>query len=184
MEENKDKIDELIRLCCQNDKQAQRKIFEQFKNSMAAVCRRYSSSRAEAEDNLIDGFIRAFAKISSYDGRGSFEGWLRKVMINNCLSVYQRNTITISHEPIENFADETGNEEVSARFSKEELYEALDSLGERQKTAFNMIVIDGYSYAEAAKELKTNANVVKTLVYRAKQKLKLYLTDIENRRKH
>lgn len=182
MEENKDTIEELIRLCCQNNKEAQRKIFEQFKNSMAAVCRRYSSSKVEAEDNLIDGFIRAFAKISSYDGRGSFEGWLRKVMINNCLSVYQRATIALSNEPVENMAGESADKEMSERFSKEELYEALDSLGERQKTAFNMIVIDGYSYAEVAKELKTNANVVKTLVYRAKQKLKLYLTDIEKRR--
>lgn len=181
MKESREII-ELVELCRRNDRVAQRKIFERYKGVMFSVCRRYMGTYAEAEDALVSGFTNAFRKMDSYKGLGSFGSWLRVIMVNNCINLYrqkQRRNFVEGTELCDDLAQEP---EVEDRFSAEELYEAIDSLDERYRTVFNMIVVDGYKYAEVAECLGSKVEIVKTILHRAKQKLRVYLTEMEKRK--
>lgn len=181
MEEKKE-IVELVELCRRNDRVAQRKIFERYKGVMFSICKRYMRSSAEAEDALISGFTNAFLKMDSYNGSGTFGSWLKAIMVNNCINLHRqelrRNQVERGEER-EEFVEEP---EVEDRFSTDELYEAINSLDERYRTVFNMVVVDGYKYAEVAECLNSKVEIIKTILYRAKQKLKMYLTETEKRK--
>ncbi len=170
--ENKQDLYELVELCRENDRTAQRIIFDRFKRAMFAICKRYAKSIPEAEDNLIEGFTKVFTNIETYDGSGSFESWVKRIIINTCTTTYNRE---LKHNTVERLSD-VGEEEVSVEFSnsysKEELYAALNSIALRQRLVFNMVVIDGYSYADVASVLGVSADVVRTVLYRAKQNLR------------
>lgn len=178
----KREIVELVELCRRNDRVAQRKIFERYKGVMFSICKRYMRTSAEAEDALISGFTNAFLRLDSYNGSGTFGSWLKAIIVNNCINLHKqelrRNQVERMSEK-EEFAEEP---EIADRFSADELYEAINSLDERYRTVFNMIVVDGYKYAEVAECLDSKVEIIKTILYRAKQKLKIYLTETEKRK--
>lgn len=180
---NTQKIEELVELCRKNDRVAQQTVFDLFKSSMFAICRRYSRSLPEAEDNLIDGFTNVFTKIQTYDERGSFENWARKIFVNACLSCYEREFKHYRTERLDETHISNTIEEISDTYSKEELYEAINSLNDKYRVIFNMIAIDGYTYEETAKEFGTNINVIKTILHRTRQQLRIYLANIDKKKR-
>ncbi len=172
-------IEELIELCRRNDRVAQQIVFDLFKNKMFAICKRYSNSLPDAEDNLIEGFTSVFMKIDTFSGYGSFENWMRRIFINHCISSLRH---SVKHSPIERFEESAFmKEEIETEiiYSKEELYDALNSIENRQRMVFNMVAIDGYSYKEAAKEMNASVDVVRTILFRARQNLRKYLLNIK-----
>ncbi len=180
--EQKQQIADLIEGCRRNDRRAQRIVFEMYKDSMMALCRRYAKSSSESEDDFREGVLRGFRFIASYSGMCAFCSWIRKIFVNTCVSIYWEEYKHNSVEKMENLPEENYEMETPQRFSSEQLYEALDSLSQRQRAIFNLVVIDGCSYAEAAKELGISVDVLKTLLYRARQRLKIYLTQMEEKK--
>src|ERR687889_2825649 len=83
--------EKLIRACQKGDAIAQREIYNKYSKKMMGVCMRYVNSRFEAEDILISGFMRVFDKIEQYKHEGSFEGWIRKIMVNEALGYIRKN---------------------------------------------------------------------------------------------
>ena len=81
----------LIEACSQNDAVAQRELYNRYSGVMFGICYRYSYRREDAEDMFQEGFIKIFSRISTYQNEGSFEGWMKKVMVNTCINYLQKN---------------------------------------------------------------------------------------------
>ena len=88
--------DELIKGCIRENRHCQRALYERFAGKMMTVCIRYTRHRLEAEDILQEGFIKVFNNLSKFQGKGSFEGWVRRIMINTALSNYNKSKNALS----------------------------------------------------------------------------------------
>ena len=82
---------ELVKKCLTNDSGAQELLYRRYASKMLGVCLRYSKNRMEAEDILQEGYIKVFKNLSSYKFDGSFEGWVRRIMVNTSIEFYRNN---------------------------------------------------------------------------------------------
>ena len=163
-------LKKLIEKCAKNDRKAQAEVYQIYSGKLFAVCLKYSRNRAEAQDNLQDGFITIFNKIQSFNHKGSFEGWMKRVVINTALHKYRRkNLLSIVTEEIpEDIVVEVDEELVSMDY----LLEIIQQLPDRYRLVFNMYILDGYSHKEIAEELKITDSTSKSNLCRARIILK------------
>jgi RNA polymerase sigma factor (sigma-70 family) len=164
-------IEELINECKNNNLKAQEQLYRQYAPKLFPVCLKYSRNYTEAQDNLQDGFLLIFNKIQSYSFKGSFDGWIKKVMVNFILQQYRKDThITVVKDEIPE------NEDVEIEFedeiSAEFLTKIIQELPDKYRMVFNLYVIDGYSHQDIADMLSINIGTSKSNLSRAKQILK------------
>lgn len=164
-------IDQLILKCKNNDRAAQSKLYELYSGKLFGLCLKYSRSYAEAEDVLHDTFLTVFNKINQYKGKGSFEGWLKRIAINMALQRY-RNKVSLMHlvnEVITIEEDiETANSEVDINF----LLTSIQQLPDRYRLVFNLFALDGYKHKEIANLLNITVGTSKSNLARARMILK------------
>lgn len=177
-------IDEqrLVESCLQNNRIAQRRLYEQYAPAMKAVCYRYIGENDTAEDILQDAFIKVFMSLEDFTGKGSLEGWIRRIVVNSALEYLRRNDVlrnTIECDEILEFS----SHEVDAieKISAEELMDVIASLPSGFRTVFNMYAIEGYSHKEIAQILGINEgssrsqyNRARMLIQKKIKQLKLY----------
>lgn len=180
---SKKEVNRLVALCKSNDRKAQHRIYDAYKDSMFSICNRYASSSAQAEDMLVEGFLRAFSNISSYNFSASFYSWLKVVFVHNCINVCKRESKAQTEELTCDIADMERDTDLPERFSGEDLLHSLQTLPERQRLIFNLYVMEDYKYTEIAELLETSVDVVKTTVYRVRMKLKDFLLELERQRR-
>lgn len=187
MKKNDDLI-ELINLCKQNDPLAQQKLFNFYKNYLFALCLRYSKSSSEAEDMLMEGWMRIFKHIYMFEIDQDFksyvfESWIKKIMINNAINTYKANK---KYNTNELFIDvEYSNYdkmfESDYLFSEQELISCVQKLPKSLRIIFNMSAIDQYSNKEISQELNMTQDSVKSNLYKAREALKRSLEKIEKK---
>ncbi|HEU4497420.1 MAG TPA: sigma-70 family RNA polymerase sigma factor [Flavobacterium sp.] len=163
-------LDQLIYDCSHNDTKAQEQLYKLLSPKLFSVCLKYSRNYAEAEDNLQDGFLIIFKKISQFNFKGSFEGWAKRVMVNNILQQYRGNAI---FEIVnDNIADgdeiEIDDESIPLDF----LMKIIQELPDRYRLVFNLYVLDGYSHKEISEMLQITTGTTKSNLARAKMILK------------
>ena len=165
-------LKELIEKCKHNDRDAQEQLYRIYAAKLFGVCLKYSDSHQQAEDNLQDGFVTIFEKISQYKEKGSFEGWMKRILINTALQKHrQQKVYSIPNE------DHIKQEEVYVEFNTEEfsvdfLLQSVQSLPERYRQVFNLYVMDGYSHKEIATLLNISPGTSKSNLARARMALK------------
>ena len=138
---------------------------------MFALCLRFSKDRADAEDTLQDGFIKIFTSIGQYTGIGSFEGWMKRIMINTAMEKFRKNPpLQIVEELPEIEDNEDIDEEVS--IPEEVLADFVNQLPERYKMVFNLYVIEEMSHKDIAALLGINEGTSKSNLARAREILK------------
>lgn len=172
---------QLIEDCKRRKKGAFERLYQKYSSKLLGVCFRYSKSREEAEDILQEGMIKVFQNIESFSGKGSFEGWLKRIMVNTAINNYRRNAkYIIDQEFNENLPDKTLDEEIkiSDRINKEKLFECIHSLPRGYQLVFNMYAIDGLTHNEIANELKISVNTSKSQLHKARRHLRKQLQDI------
>ncbi len=162
--------EELIQRCKRKERSAQRLLYEKFTPVMFGVCMRYVKNQADAEDVMIEGFFKVLTKIDSYSGNGSFEGWIRRIMVNESLMFLRkrhnfRMTVEISNIDIK--TDVTVEDELAA----DDILKLLDLLPTGYRTVFNMYVIEGYKHREIAEELGISINTSKSQLLLARKRL-------------
>src|SRR6476660_3915511 len=81
----------LLQGCLHNNAAAQKKLYEMYSAKMLAVCYRYAHNREDAEDMLQEGFIKVFSQIHTFENRGAFEGWIRRIIVHTCINILKRN---------------------------------------------------------------------------------------------
>ena len=138
---------------------------------MYGVCRRYVKHPSDAEEILVTGLYKAMTKIDKYSGKGSFEGWIRKIMVNECL-MFLRSRHNF-HESVELKEGDLKTEvTIEAELAAADLKALLATLPTGYRTVFNLYVIEGYKHREIAEMLGVSINTSKSQLILAKQKLR------------
>lgn len=171
-------LKKLINDCKNNNRKAQEQLYRLYSGKLFAVCLKYSRNYAEAQDNLQDGFLIIFQKIGQYSFKGSFDGWLKRVMINNVLQQYRQQTfLSLVNEDIaEDYEIELDDDEISLDY----LLKIIQELPDRYRLVFNLYVIDGYSHAEIAEMLNINIGTSKSNLARGRMILKEKIEQLKN----
>ena len=169
---------ELIQACIDGDRYSQSQLYELFVPKMFAVCLRYSKNREEAEEILQEGFVQVFKSLKSFRNEGSFEGWIRKIMLY--CSVKHFRTQTKMH-PVVNIefvnVEEVDNEDVIARLGKKELLKMVQALPPAYRMIFNLYVFEGMKHREIAAQLGISEGTSKSNFFDAKVILQRAVTN-------
>ena len=161
---------DLILNCKKQDRKAQEQLYRIYAGKLFGVCLKYSDNYQQAEDNLQDGFITIFEKISQYKDQGSFEGWMKRILINTALQKHRQQKVydIRNEEHLEQEEVEIETEDLSVDF----LLECVQSLPDRYRQVFNLYVMDGYSHKEIAEFLNISEGTSKSNLARARKALK------------
>jgi RNA polymerase sigma-70 factor (ECF subfamily) len=163
-------LNQLIINCKKRDINSQSEIYHLFAGKLFALCLKYSKTKQGAEDNLQDAFITIFDKIDQYKFKGSFEGWMKRIVINTSLQTYrQKNVLNLVEE---NYPDEVEVEIDEDALSLDFLLKIIRALPERYRMVFNLYVLDGYSHKEIAGMLGIAEGTSKSNLSRARLILK------------
>jgi len=168
---------ELIKNCVEKDRKSQNLLYEKFAPTLFGVCRRYIKESNDAEDVLINTFTKIFTKLNQYDAKGSFEGWMKKIAVNESLMFLRKKKIKFSVELKDNMS--ASFENIDALIMEDHLLNMLNRLPAGYRTVFNLFAIEGYKHEEIAKKLNISINTSKSQLLKARKKLKEYLTEFE-----
>lgn len=171
---------DIISGCQKGKRSAQDRLYAKYSAMLYGVCLRYTNTKEEAEDVMQEGWVKIYKNISSYSMEGSFEGWMRRIMVNTAITGYRKNK---KHMYQSDITDPINHEhyktpENTADYTQEELLNAIEQLPPGYKLVFNMYVIEGYKHKEIAEQLGVNINTSKSQLSRAKQHLQNYLTEL------
>lgn len=173
------KIEELMEGCKAGKRKMQEALYQQTASKMLAVCMRYAKDRMEAEDVLQMGYIKIFQKITEYRGDGSFEGWMRRVMVNTAIESYRKNLRTLNVVPIEDAYEQPSTGFDFSRLGMQDLLKVIQKLSDGYRMVFNMYAIEGYSHKEIAATLGISEGASKSQLSRARAILKEEIIKME-----
>lgn len=157
----------IIKRAIQQNREAQKEIFDRFSPKMLGVCRQYVKDNHHAEELMLSGFLKVFTHLHKFKHEGSFEGWIRKIMVNTCLS-YLRKKNPIKPTDEEYVYHDYATESLE-NTSVEDIQKLIDSLPEGYKMVFNLFAIEGYKHSEIAKELGITESTSKTQLFKARK---------------
>lgn len=174
-------ISEIIRGCKDRDARCQKELYNRFFGLMMSTCYRYCSCSQDAEDIVQDGFIKVFDKIDSFDGNGSFEGWLKRVFVNMALDKIRKQKmqfLSINEGDNEDYLigsteqEEMEENELLISIGRENLVKAIQNLSPMYRAVFNLFVIEGFTHGEVAEILEVSEGTSKSNLFKAKKKLR------------
>ncbi|MGB0789564.1 MAG: RNA polymerase sigma factor [Marinirhabdus sp.] len=164
-------LNELIAQCKAQDAKAQGVLFKKYSGALFTICLRYSPNYAEAEDNLQDAFITIFKKIGQYNGKGSFEGWIKRITVNTALQKYRKQKVyDLVHE--DQIEDETSADAQTGNIPLQYLLKIVQQLPTKYRMVFSLYVLDGYSHKEIGAQLNISDGTSKSNLARARGILK------------
>ncbi len=161
-------LKEIIESCVAGNERAQAKLYELFAPKMFGVCLRYATDSAEAEDNLQEGFIKVFKYIEKFRHEGSFEGWMRRIMVNVSLEKYRKQHYMYPVEDIEIYEGNVFANDILDEISVQELIALIQELPPRYRMVFNLYVMEGMSHREIGKEMNISEGTSKSNLARAR----------------
>lgn len=162
---------EIIEGCRQGDRKAQKALYDKHSPKMFGVCLRYMKSREEAEDIMIHGLFKVMTKIDKYGGNGSFEGWIRRIMVNECLMQLRKRDILKFSAEIHPNLDHADALTMEDQLIAEDLLKLLEMLPSGYRTVFNLYVLEGYKHREIAELLGISINTSKSQLILARKRL-------------
>lgn len=165
---------ELIELCKKGDRRAHMQIYDKYSRAMYNVSYRFMNDADTAQDMMQDGFIKAFSKLDSYSGEVIFGGWLKRIIVNTCLDEIRKKKDIISFDDAKFLEPVIELDENN--FYTDELFNkvkvCINNLPEKYKVVVNLFLIEGYDYEEISSILDIKNTTARSLVSRAKIKLK------------
>lgn len=159
-------LEQLINDCKKGNSKAQEQIYRLLSPKVFAVCLKYSRNYQEAQDNLQEGFLLVFDKIDKFQFKGSFEGWVKRVIINYILQQYRSKGVF--EIVVDNIPDTEDVEVEEESISMDFLTKIIQELPDRYRLVFNLYVLDGYSHKEIAEMLSITVGTSKSNLARAK----------------
>lgn len=164
------RLKQLIQKCKKQDIKAQEQLYRLYAHKLFAVSLKYSSSYQQAEDNLQDAFLVIFKKIQQYKNKGSFEGWMKRIVITTSLQKYRKLAVfeIIKEDHLKEPEIEINDDAISVDF----LLELIQQLPDRYRQVFNLYVLDGFSHKEIAEVMNISTGTSKSNLARARVILK------------
>ncbi|MGI8893350.1 MAG: RNA polymerase sigma factor [Bacteroidia bacterium] len=167
---------EIIKGCVSGDRSAQNMLYDLFSGKMFALCLRYSKTREEAEDTFHEGFMKVYENIKKYRHAGSFEGWIRKIMVNTAIQKFRKQSQLRMVVSLEDY-HMNGNgapvsDDILQKIEANELMEMIQKLPPYCRIVFNLFVFDGLKHKEIAEELRITEGTSKSHLSDARAILK------------
>lgn len=172
-------IDSLYEGCKTGNRQAQERLYRVMASKMLGVCMRYANSTFEAEDMLQTGFVKVFTSMGSYRGEGSFEGWIRRIIVNTAVETYRKNRRKGQPVDIDNAYHDVQYTFSMDTLECEDLLRIIRELPDGYRIVFNMYALEGYSHKEIAEALNISEGASKSQLSRARTWLKTRLQQLE-----
>jgi RNA polymerase sigma-70 factor (ECF subfamily) len=174
------KEDDLIKGCRKGDRHAQQQIFDLYASRMLGVCLRYVKNTMQAEDILVVAFTKVFDRIGQFKGEGSFEGWIRRIAVNEALTWLRRSrAMMVAHADLVEVDRHPDYNHLADHLEAEDLLKMIDQLPPGYRIVFNMYAIDGYSHKEISAQLGISENTSKSQLSRARVHLQKLLAETE-----
>jgi len=172
---------ELIEGCRQKNSQAQKSLYDQYAGKLYALCCRYIKEKMEAEDVLIIAFTKILDRIDQFKGEGSFDGWMKRIVVNESLTYLRRNKNMYLEMDIEAADLEPDFEKLESHLQVEDLMKMIEALPSGYRIVFNLYAIDGYSHKEIGEQLGISENTSKSQLSRARVALQKSLLETEKK---
>ncbi len=170
---------ELIRRAIKQDREAQHVLFELHSPKMLSVCRYYVKDIQQAEEVMLNGFFKVFKYLEKFKAEGSFEGWIRRIMVRESISFLRSKKMV--EFPSEDMSNYDGNSEYSnTELEVEDIQRLIDSLPEGYKMVFIMYAIEGYKHGEIAELLKISESTSKSQLFKARKVLQQKVNKLNN----
>lgn len=174
---------QLIALCKSGDRKGQKELYERFAPTMLSVCKRYLKQMEEAEEVLLTGFMKVFTRIDQFQSEGSFEGWIRRIMVNESLNALKkRKMLFVDDDPEESQmmidADDMERDNTDA------LMAMIERLPDGYRTVFNLYAIEGFNHREIGEQLGISENTSKSQLSKARKHLQAQLNEYEKMLSH
>jgi len=167
---------ELIAGVRKEDRTAQKALYDRYAPKMLGICRRYIKDGDVAEDVMIEGMYKVMTKIHQYTGQGNFEGWIRRIMVNQSLMELRKKHnfhLSIETSNVEIKSAVTIQNELEAQ----DILDLLEKLPTGYRTVFNLYVIEGYKHREIAEELGISINTSKSQLILAKKRMRSLIAE-------
>lgn len=162
---------ELIKACKKQNRRAQQELFDRYSPTMFGVCRRYIKNEVVAEDVLVEAFYKVLTKLNMYNGEGSFEGWIRRIVVNESLMNLRKNKKLKMNVEINPNLDRPTTLTVEDELAAEDILNLLEQLPTGYRTIFNLYVIEGYKHREIGEMLGISINTSKSQLILAKKRM-------------
>lgn len=168
----------IIKQAAENNRHAQQKIYSKHSPKMLGVCRQYIKDMQQAEDIMITAFMKVFTNLKKFEHKGSFEGWIRRIMVNECIS-YLRAQKRVSFLEDEFYVEDTFNN-IESHFSVDDIQTLIDGLPDGYKMVFNLYAIEGFKHQEIAKMLGVSEGTSKSQLSHARKMLRKQINELKN----
>ncbi len=161
---------QLIKKATQQNREAQRQLFEKHSPKMLSVCRQYINDIQFAEEVMLGGFLKVFTHLESFKGEGSFEGWIRRIMVRECISFLRKQKKKeLFTDEMEAFEESVND--IDSDIELEHIQRLIDDLPEGYRMVFVMYAVEGYKHQEIAEMLQISVNTSKTQLFKARKML-------------
>lgn len=162
---------ELILGCIEENSKYQKALFDKYSGLLLTICRRYFPDHSLAEDALQEGFIRIFKKLDQFKFEGSFEGWMKRIVVNICLRKLQKETKRYDWSELDKSEIKPIKPIAESGIYEEELLNLLERLPRGYRTVFNLYAIDGYSHKEIGEKLNITDSTSRSQLVKARKML-------------
>lgn len=160
----------MIQGCKRQDRSAQKALYERYAPMFFALCKRYVKTNEDAEDVMVEGFYKIMTRIDQYSHEGNFEGWMRRIMINESLMFLRKANTQPYTEEIVNL-EQPDNYSVVEELAANDILRLLDKLPDGYRTIFNLYVLEGLKHREIAELLGISINTSKSQLVLAKKRM-------------
>lgn len=179
--------DSILKACVEGNKSGQEELYRLVGPKMFGVCIQYCGNEADAKDVMQEGFIKVFKKIEQFSGKGSFEGWIRRVIVNTALEKYRSKVNLLTIDDTFEQSQKTADDNVLESLTANEITRMIQSLSPKYRMVFNLYAIEGYSHKEISEMIGISEGTSKSNLSRARKILQKKIVDIygnERRKRH
>lgn len=178
----KDLHHDLIKKCKKQDQRSQMQIYKLYYKAMFNTCLRIVGNKSDAEDIMQDSFLSAFQKIEQYNEKGSFGGWLKRIVVNNSIDFTKRNKIFTEFDDQIEMEEESSTEQAEINIRFKDIKEALNRIKNQYRIIISLFLFEGYDHDEISEILNISYNLSRTRYHRAKEQLKKEINKIQEER--
>ncbi len=162
----------ILQGCLKNHAAAQRELYQRFSPKMLAVCFRFAHNREDAEDMLQDGFIKVFLQMHTFQSKGAFEGWIRRIMVHTCINHLKKNKrFNESVDIVQASSAQIREENIPSIVQAKQIVDCIRLLPIGYRTVLNLYAIEGYSHKEISGMLDIEESTSRSQYTRARQML-------------
>ncbi|NRD21667.1 RNA polymerase sigma factor [Winogradskyella litoriviva] len=169
----------LIERAAKQNREAQHVLYELHAPKMLSVCRYYIKDVYQAEEVMLNGFFKVFKYLKSFKNEGSFEGWIRRIMVRESIS-YLRKKKNIEFAVEDDYLEHDASNNINSNIEVAEIQLLIDSLPEGYRMVFVMYAIEGYKHQEIAELLKISEGTSKSQLFKARQMLQKKIKELNN----